>query len=133
MAAVPTATAAASGAANGSPAHIGAGNSADMGSSCGGVGSHLVTPAVALWALSLCCEWLMSQQPLGRRLAAADRWVPHGRPGLPGPGASSEWLARPGKLRATVLRPLMRQRWRSAVSPTDVANTKSASKALKKR
>jgi hypothetical protein len=69
----------------------------------------------------------MSQQPLVRRL-------PQGRPGLLGLGAaSSEWLAKPGKLSATVLRPLMRQRWRSAVSPTDVANTKSASKALKKR
>jgi hypothetical protein len=83
-------------------------------------------PAAALWAFSLCCEWLMSQQSFARRL-------PQGRPGLPGLGASSGWLARPGKLRATVLRPLMRQRWRSAVSPTDVASTKSASKALKKR
>ena len=125
LAAVPTATAAASGAADGSPAHSGVGNSAG-GNSCGGVGSHFVTPAVALWALSLCCEWLMSQQPLVRRL-------PQGRPGLLGLGASSVWLAKPGKLSATVLRPLMRQRWRSAVSPTDVANTKSASKALKKR
>jgi hypothetical protein len=68
----------------------------------------------------------MSQQPLVRRL-------PQGRFDLPGLGISSLWLATPGKLSAMVLRPLMRQRWRSAVSPTDVANTKSASKALRKR
>lgn len=126
LAAAPTATAAASGATVGQPTHNGAGSSA--GGSCwGGVGSHFVMPADLLWALSLCCEWLMSQQPLVRRL-------PQGRPGLVGvEGVSSACEAKPGKLSATVLRPLMRQRWRSAVSPTEVANTKSASKALSKR
>ena len=129
---MPTATPAASGADVAKPAHTGAGSTAG-GRCAGGSGSHLASPASALWALSLWCRWLTSQQPIARRLADADRWLPQGRLGLLGLGDSSEWLARPGKLSATVLRPLMRQRWRSAVSPTDVANTKSASKALRKR
>ncbi|RZK61032.1 MAG: hypothetical protein EOO59_06055, partial [Hymenobacter sp.] len=65
LAAVPTATAAASGAVVGKPAHLGAGSSA--GESAGAAGSHL-GKATEPWALSLCCEWLMSQQPLVRRL-----------------------------------------------------------------
>lgn len=124
LAAVPVATDAASGAASDSPVQTGVGSNAG-GSACGASGSHFAKSAALLWALSLCCEWLISQQPLARRL-------PQGRPGLAG-AVSLLWLAKPGKLSATVLRPLMRQRWRSAVSPTDVANTKSASKALKKR